>query len=152
MQKLFTIPSLKAEKIKNAISKAWYTRLVRLADLDEFFDNERDIMVRHYTDKMKKNKKLKDTVASLKAISMDTKLLILAHWYVHKMSANNLINAIFFNASKSAERGGRGKPGDPLYNKLTEAEFKNLNSLYLNKDKSTEYLFKGIKEDLYPVG
>lgn len=76
-------------------------------------------MIRHYTDKMKKNKKLKDTVASLRAISTETKMIILAHWYTHKMSANNLIGAIFYNASKSSDRGERGQPGDADYNKLT---------------------------------
>jgi hypothetical protein len=75
--------------------------LIRLADLDEFFENEKEIMARHYTDKGKKNKKLRDIAASLRAISTDTKLILLAHWYVHKMSASNLINAIYYNATKS---------------------------------------------------
>ena len=105
-----------AEKIKTAISKAWQTRLLRLADLDEFFDNEKEIMARHYMEKGKKNKKLRDLAASLRGIPTETKLVILAHWYVHKMSASNLINAIFYNATKSLERGARGKPGDPNHN------------------------------------
>jgi hypothetical protein len=109
-------------------------------------------MIRHYTEKMKKNKKLKDNVANLKAICTETKMIILTHWYVHKMSANNLINAIFYNAALSSERGERGIPGDPRFNQLKYSEFKNLNDLYFNKDKATEYIFKGIKDDLYPVG
>lgn len=100
MQKQFTIPGLMAEKIKTAITKCWYTRLLRLADLDEFFDNEAEIMARYYTDKGKKNKKMRDLGVSLRSIATDTKLIVLAHWYVHKMSASNLINAIFYNATK----------------------------------------------------
>jgi hypothetical protein len=81
------MPGLMAEKIKRAISNAWNTRLMRLAELYDYFDNEKEIMVRYYTEKGKKNKKLRETAASLRAISTETKLILLAHWYVHKMSA-----------------------------------------------------------------
>jgi hypothetical protein len=84
------------------LKHAWNTRLQRLTDLDEFFENERKTMLKYYQDKLKKgkDKKLKKEIESLKSLQFDyeIKFQVLTFWYVHKMSASNLIHAIYYNA------------------------------------------------------
>jgi len=55
----------------------------------------------YYADKVKKNKgnkKLKQTYESFKKITPEVQIILLTHWYVHKMSPNNLLNAIYYKA------------------------------------------------------
>ena len=68
MKNRFTKPSIYAQKIKNAIKYAWNSRMQRLANLDEFFESEKRIMLSYYNEKVKKNKKLKVVIDQIRQI------------------------------------------------------------------------------------
>ena len=62
------------------------------------------------------------------------------------------MNAIYFKASLDCQKGLRGNPGDELYNKFTDKEMKDINSLYHNRAIATDWLFKGHTKEIPAVG
>jgi hypothetical protein len=68
------------------------------------------------------------------------------------MCANNLINAINYNAWKHSIACKRGRPQDYSYGRFTPKELKDINDLYHNRSLATQYLFKGHNKEIVPLG
>ena len=109
---VFDIYLSRVEMIKVNLRRVMKRRIKKLMNLYYFFDQEREILCTHYAEKVKKNKgnkKLKQTLDGFKKITPEVQIIMLTHWYVHKMAPNNLLNAIYYKASLDCERGKRGK-------------------------------------------
>ena len=99
------------ELIISTLKRTIHHRNLKLRDLFNYFDQELKVLTLYYADKVKKNKgnkKLKQTYESFKKITPEVQIIVLTHWYVHKMSPNNLLNAIYYKACIDAKRGDRG--------------------------------------------
>lgn len=59
--------------IQSQVRRARMVRLLRTQIVDAFFDKEVAIMIKHYQDKSKKAKKLRQLVTSLREISRHAK-------------------------------------------------------------------------------
>lgn len=59
--------------------------------MDDFFEKEVAVMKKYYSDKMKKNKKLKSKVQNLNKLQRKTKQLIITA-YMKKIGSQNLID------------------------------------------------------------
>ena len=67
-------------------------------------------MINYYIEKIKKNKKLKSLVTSLKNIDDFKRNFILEIYYANKVTSQNILNEITFFAQKEKKRGKRGNP------------------------------------------
>ena len=63
--------------------------------MDDFFEKEVAVMKKYYSDKMKKNKKLKSKVQNLNKLQRKTKQLIITA-YMKKIGSQNLIDQIYY--------------------------------------------------------
>lgn len=60
--KCFTDHKYAVEKIQKYVRFAWKKRVEKLADLNRFFESELRMLITYYTEKSRKNKKLKPTL------------------------------------------------------------------------------------------
>ena len=122
--------------------------------LEAYFDQERRLMVQHYSDKTKKKSKVKSPLESLKALEFNKKFkyYILSIYYGYKIISQNLLDAVYWHATVELKNGKRGKdPSDPGYGLLTELEHKNICNLLRNIKNANTFLYKNTKESA-PVG
>lgn len=70
-------------------------RHIRTQFVDDFFEKEVAVMKKYYSDKMKKNKKLKSKVQNLNKLQRKTKQLIITA-YMKKIGSQNLIDQIYY--------------------------------------------------------
>jgi len=98
-------------------------------------------MIKHYADKMKKNKKLKSLVMGLQQMNSETKRKMLDYYYTGLIVMQNQIDCMYYMAQLRNDRG----PKDAAYGLLIEKERNDITRFTLNIKKATDFIFKGTK-------
>ena len=92
-------------KIQRFYRRTAEAQKVRKLALLDMFEKEQKSMQKYYFDRLKKQKKLKQVHAALSGITKEQRDLVLKHYYMNKLTQENMIKTIYKCAKTYHKRG-----------------------------------------------